>query len=314
MNDAAAASAAYAGPDPADFARALAWVDGAFTSLAQAAVPIRDHGFTRADQTYEVVHVWRGGFFRLDDHLDRFAESCAGFRLTPPLGREALAGLLHDLVRRTGFRFATVWWACTRGAPPLGSRDPARAQNALFATAAPLVPRADAGTIARGIAVRIHPTIRRIPADSVNPRHKNTHWADFTAAEFDARDEGFDLPVLLDRDGFVTEGIGCNLVARIRGELVTPEEGCLVGVSAATMMEIARDLGVAARYGLLHANELRDADEAFVTSTTAGLIPITRVDARTLSNGAPGPVTQALLAEYRRRKDSGWRITPITYD
>jgi branched-chain amino acid aminotransferase len=315
MNDATprAESAAYAGPRPEDFDRALAWCDGQWVPLAEARVPIRDFGFTRADQTYEVVHVWQGGFFRLEDHLDRFAESCAGFRLVPPVDRAGLAALLHALVRRTGLRFATVWWACTRGVAARGSRDPRTARNTLYATATPLVPRADAATMARGIAVGIHPSIRRIPPDSIDPRHKNTHWADFTRAEFDVREAGFDLPVLLDRDGLVTEGIGCNVVAIVNGELVTPAEGCLVGVSAMAMIEIARELGIPARYGLLGADDLRGADEAFVTSTTAGLIPVTRVDARTLGDGAPGPITRRLLAEYRRRKDAGWHITPIDY-
>lgn len=303
----------FLGQADADFSRALAWLDGHWSALATARIPIRDLGFMRADQTYEVVHVWRGGFFRLEDHLDRFAESCAGFRLAPPVDRADLAALLAELVRRTGYRFATVWFACTRGAPPLGSRDPQKARNALYATAAPLVLRADPATMNRGLSVRIHPRIRRIPADSIDPRHKNTHWGDFTRAEYEVRDDGYDLPVLLDRDGFVTEGIGCNVFALVGGELVTPSEGCLEGVSAMTMVEIAQLLGVPARYGLLHADELRGAEEAFITSTTCGLIPVTRVDGHALGDGRPGAVTARLLAEYYRLKDLGWRTTPIAY-
>lgn len=304
----------YTGPAPDDFDRALAYVDGGFVRLDQARIPIRDLGLMRADLTYEVVHVWQGGFFRLEDHFDRFAESLRGFRLDPGLSRPAMAALLSDLVRRTGLRFATVWFACTRGVAGQGSRDPKTARNSFYATATPLTPRADGATMARGLAVRIHPTIRRIPPDSIDPRHKNTHWGDFTRAEFEVRDEGFDLPVLLDREGFVTEGIGCNVVALVDGELVTPDDGCLEGVSAMTMVEIAHDLQLPARYGRLPAEALRGAAEAFVTSTTCGLIPITRIDDRVLSGGRPGPVTLRLLGEYYRRKDSGWRMTKIAYD
>jgi branched-chain amino acid aminotransferase len=319
MNDASAVGAALAvpdflGPAQADFDRALAYEDGQWVRLDRANIPIRDLGFMRADLTYEVVHVWNGGFFRLDDHLDRFTESCRGFRLDPGLTRNGIAELLAELVRRTGYRFATVWFACTRGAPPMGSRDPREARNAFHASAAPLVLRADPATMNRGLAVRIHPKIRRIPPDSIDPRHKNTHWGDFNRAEFEVRDEGFDLPVLLDRDGFVTEGIGCNVIAMVDGALVTPDEGCLEGVSAMTMIELAGALGVPARYARLHADDLRGAEEAFITSTTCGLVPITRVDSRILSGGRPGPVTARLLAEYYRRKDAGWRMTPITYD
>jgi branched-chain amino acid aminotransferase len=319
MNDDSVARSALPVPDflgagQADFDRAIAYQDGQWVRLDQARVPIRDLGFMRADQTYEVVHVWNGGFFRLDDHLDRFTESCRGFRLDPGLTRTGIAALLSELVRRTGYRYATVWFACTRGAPPLGSRDSRQARNSFYASAAPLVLRADPATMNRGLAARIHPTIRRIPPDSVDPRHKNTHWGDFTRAEYEVQDEGFDLPVLLDRDGFVTEGIGCNVIAKVAGQLVTPDEGCLEGVSAMTMVEIATELGIPARYGRLSARELREAEEAFITSTTCGLVPITRVDSRTLSGGRPGPVTAQLLAEYYRRKQAGWRMTPIAYD
>lgn len=319
MNDAGLMGAALSVPDflgaeQADFSKAMAYLDGQWAPFEQARIPLRDFGFLRADLTYDVLHVWNGGFFRLDDHLDRFAASCRGFRLNPGRSREEVAALLAEAVRRTGLRYALVWFACSRGVAPMGSRDPQLAKNAFYIYAVPLMIRGSPAAMQKGLAARIHPRIRRIPPDSIDPKLKNTHWADFTAAEFSARDEGYDFPVLLNRDNFVTEGIGGNVMAVVNGELITPAEGCLEGVSAMTMMEIAQGLGIPARYGLLHADELRDADEAFMTSTSCGLFPITRVDERILANGAPGKVTTALLNEYYRRKDAGWLITPIVYD
>ncbi len=303
----------FLGVEDADYSRAVAYVDGAWAGFDVARIPLRDFGFLRADLTYDVLHAWNGGFFRLDEHLDRFAASCHGFRLNPGRTRDEVAALLAEAVRRTGLRYALVWFACSRGVAPLGSRDPRLARNAFHIYAVPLVLRGSPAAMQKGLAARIHPTIRRIPPDSVDPRLKNTHWADFTAAEFEVRDEGYDLPILLDRAGFVTEGIGCNVFAVVNGALVTPAEGCLQGIAALTMMELAQELGMPARYGDLHADDLRNADEAFMTSTSCGLFPITRVDQRILSNGAPGPVATRLLAEYYRRKDAGWHITPITY-
>lgn len=319
MNDASVLPAGLAVPDflgaeQADFSKAVAYLDGHWVPFDQARIPLRDFGVLRADLTYDVLHVWNGGFFRLDDHLDRFAASCAGFRLNPGHSREQVAALLAEAVRRTGLSYALVWFACTRGVAPMGSRDPQLAKNAFYIYAQPLVIRGSPDGMRKGVAARIHPRIRRIPPDSIDPTLKNTHWADFTRAEFEVRDEGYDLPILQDRDNFVTEGIGCNILAVVDNELVSPTEGCLEGISAMTMMEIAQSLGIPARHGLLHADELRDADEAFMTSTSCGLFPITRVDERVLSNGAPGPVATALLNEYYRRKDAGWLITPIAYD
>lgn len=297
----------------ADWSRALAYVDGQWCALDEARIPIRDYGLMRADLTYEVVHVWRGGFFRLDDHLDRFADSCRGFRLDPGMSRAELAALLHRLVARSGLRDASVWWAVTRGAPPLGSRDPAMARNAVYAYAQPLVPRVDAARMRRGMHAMIHRTVRRIPPDSVNPRHKNTHWADMTVAEFDARDAGFDIAILLDREGNVTETAGANVGAIVEGRLVMPDGGCLGGISAMTMVEIANDLGIPAGFAPIPAEMLADADEAFMTGTTNGLVPITRIDQRILGNSAPGPLTTRIYNEYIRRKNAGWHITPIDY-
>jgi branched-chain amino acid aminotransferase len=303
----------FLGLEDADYSKAIAYVDGAWSPLDQARIPMRDFGFLRSDLTYDVLHVWNGSFFRLDDHLDRFAASCQGFRLDPGRSRAELAALLAEAVSRTGLRYAIVWFACSRGVPPLGSRDPQAARNTFYIYAAPLVLRGSPQAMQRGLAARIHPTIRRIPPDSIDPRLKNTHWADFTSAEYSVRDEGYDLPILLDRDGFVTEGIGCNIFAVVDGTLVTPAQGCLQGIAALTMMELAKELGIPASYGQLPADALRDADEAFMTSTSCGLFPITRVDERILSNGTPGPVATRLLAAYYLRKDTGWHMTPIAY-
>jgi branched-chain amino acid aminotransferase len=295
----------------ADFSRAIAWVDGEICPLLDAKISVRDFGLTHADVTYDVLHTWKGGFFRLDDHMDRFAASLAGWRLDPGLSRGQIVAILADLVRRSGLSDTLVSFYCTRGAPPLGSRDPGLAKASFFAHVQPLVLRGTPEQMRAGLSVQISETTRRIPADSVDPRHKNVHWGDFNRALFDARDAGFQTVLLTDHAGHVTEGPGFNVMALIDGQLIAPDFNVLEGVSCRTMLELAGDLGVPAAYGKLTAEALRDADEAFITSTSCGLFPITRIDSRVLGNGAPGPVTTRLLNTYYRRKDEGWKITPV---
>ncbi len=294
-----------------DFSRALAFVDGAFVPLADARIPVRDFGLMYADMTYDVVHTWRGGFFRLDDHLDRFLTSCAGLRLSPGFGREALAALLAELVSRTGLPDTLVYFACTRGSAPPGVRDPLRATNRFFAYAQPLVLRGQPEEMRRGLHATLETGIRRIPASSVNPVWKNTHWGDFTRALFLARDAGFDTAILLDHAGDVAEGPGFNVVAVTDGGLLAAEAGVLEGISCRTMMEIAAELGIPGRYGRLAPAMLRGAAEAFITSTSCGLFPLTRIDGAAIGTGQPGPVTTRLLNTYYRRKNAGWHITPV---
>jgi branched-chain amino acid aminotransferase len=295
----------------ADFSRAVAWVDGVIGPLSEAKISVRDFGLTHADVTYDVLHTWKGAFFRLDDHMDRFAASLAGMRLDPGLSRGEIVAILADLVRRSELSDTLVSFYCTRGAPPLGSRDPLLATSTFFATVQPLVLRGTPEEMRRGLSVHIDETIHRIPADSVDPRLKNVHWGDFNRALFDARDAGFQTVLLTDHQGNITEGPGFNVMALIDGALVTPDSNVLEGVSCRTMLELAHLIGVPARYGKLSPDALRDADEAFITSTSCGLFPVTRIDNRILGNGAPGPVTTRLLNTYYRKKNEGWKLTPV---
>ena len=88
-------------PIPAPSA-GVAYVDGRFVPVGEARVPILDWGFLRSDATYDVVHVWKGRFFRLDDHLDRFFRGMARLRLDPGLEREEIRTVLMECVRRSG--------------------------------------------------------------------------------------------------------------------------------------------------------------------------------------------------------------------
>lgn len=296
----------------ADFRRAIGFVEGRIVPLAEAKLSVRDLGLMYADMTYDVVHSWRGGFFRLDDHLDRFMSSCAGLRLDPGYSREGLRRLLGHLLRASGLPDTLVYFACTRGIAVPGTRDPTRHINGFFATVTPLILRGQPEEMARGYHAAIVRDVARIPAASVNPHWKNSHWGDFTRATFAAKDAGADVPILLATDGNVAEAPGFNVAALLDGELLSPDRGVLRGVSCRAMFEIARDLGIPARYGPLPPEALARADEVFLTATSCGLFPVTRIDGKPIGAGVPGPVTVRLLNTYYERKNAGWCITPAS--
>ncbi|WP_372619738.1 aminotransferase class IV [Falsiroseomonas sp.] len=299
----------------ADFSQALAFVDGQVVPLGEARIPVRDLGLMYADMTYDVVHSWKGGFFRLEDHLDRFLASCAGLRLDPGMTREQLRRLLAGLLRRSLLPDTLVYFACTRGTAVPGTRDPAK-HNAhrFFATVTPLILRGQPEEMRRGLHAMIVRGVPRIAADSVNPHWKNTHWGDFHRGTFAAKDAGYDVAVLLGPDGAVAEAPGFNVVAVLDGGLVSPEANVLPGISCRTMFEIACDLGIPARYGRLMPEDLARAEEVFLTATSCGLFPVTRLDGAKVGRGAhagvPGPITTRLLNTYYDRKNAGWHITP----
>jgi branched-chain amino acid aminotransferase len=297
----------------ADFSRAVGFVNGEFGKLEDARISVRDFGLTHADMTYDVLHVWKRRYFRLEDHLDRFEASMKGFRLQSPYDRATIVAIMNESMGRLGLDEALIYFACTRGVAPLGSRDMRKAKPSFFMTTSPLVLRGSRAEMQRGLHMHVAETVKRIPADSVNPVWKNVHWGDLTRAQHEAWDRGRDAVVLPGHDGFLTEGIGYNVMAVIDGRIVTPDSGALEGVSAKTMLELAAMLGVPATRGKITAEQLRNADEAFITSTSCGLFPVTRIDDRHVSNGAPGPVTTKLLNLYYERKDAGWHGTQVDY-
>lgn len=313
MGTAGHGSSDGAGPAPAPVEEAgVAFCDGRYVPVGEARISVLDWGFARSDTTYDVVHVWKGRFFRLEDHLDRFERSCRLMRLDPGLDREALREVLMECVRRSGLRDAYVKLACTRGQPAPGSRDPRTCRNTFFAFAVPFVWIFPPERQERGIHL-ILSSIPRIPPASVDPTAKNFHWGDLNRGLYEAQERGGDTVALADLDGNVSEGPGFN-VFRVRdGRVTTPAGTVLEGVTRRTVEELCGELGVGFAYGTVAAESLREADEAFLSSTAGGVIPVTRIDDRILSNGAPGPITTRIRDLYWRRHDEGWRGTPVDY-
>jgi len=277
-----------------------AYVDGEYIAPEDAKISIFDWGFLHSDATYDVAHVWQGKFFRLGDHLDRFEASCAALRLDPGADRERMREVMHECVRRAGLRDAYVELLCTRGRPAPGSRDPRTCTNRFMAFAIPFVWIADPDKQKRGINLIVG-TPQRIPAGSVDPRIKNYHWLDFVMGLFEAYERGGETVVLTDGAGHVTEGPGFNVFAVFGRAIVTPAAGVLEGVTRRTMIELSRREGFDVQVRELGVDELRRADEVFLSSTGGGAIAVAQLDGVSIGGRAAGefgPVTQRMQAAY----------------
>ncbi|WP_395703621.1 aminotransferase class IV [Aquabacterium sp.] len=277
-----------------------AFVDGVFVPPEDAKISIFDWGFLHSDATYDVAHVWQGRFFRLEDHLDRFEASCRALRLDPGLSRERMREVMHECVRRAGLRDAYVELLCTRGRPAPGSRDPRTCTNRFMAFAIPFVWIADPEKQRRGVDLVVG-TPARIPASSVDPRVKNYHWLDFVMGLFEAYERGGETVVLTDGAGHVTEGPGFNVFAVFGRQVVTPSAGVLEGITRRTLIELAQREGLEVQLRELGVDELRRADEVFLSSTGGGAIAVHALDGVAIQGrraGDIGPVTARLQAAY----------------
>jgi branched-chain amino acid aminotransferase len=291
----------------------VAYADGRFCDIADAKISVLDWGFLRSDATYDVVHVWDGRFFRLDAHLDRFLASVEGLRMHLPVDRAQLQDILTECVRRSGLREAFVEMVCTRGMSPTFSRDPREAVNRFIAFAIPFSWILRPEQRDRGLNLAIS-NVQRIAPEAVDPTIKNYHWLDLVRGLFDAYDRGAENVVLVDSAGNVTEGPGFNLFMVRDGRVVTPPRGVLHGITRRTALELCAELGVPTDQVLLSTDAVRAAEEVFITSTSGGIMPVTRIDDRPVGDGRPGPITQRLIALYwDKHRDPDWSRA-IDYD
>ncbi|QND62401.1 branched-chain amino acid transferase (plasmid) [Mesorhizobium huakuii] len=290
----------------------IAFIDGSYVPIAEARIPILDRGFVRSDATYDVAHVWNGRFFRLRDHMARFNASMRGLRMTLPLDDAQIEGILTECVSRSGLRDAYVQMTCTRGVPPKGTRDPRLCENRFYAFAQPFVWLANEEQRGRGLSMIIS-DIRRIPAESIDPRIKNFHWLDLTMGIFEAYDRGATVVVLSDTEGNVTEGPGFNIFIVKDGALATPDSGVFEGMTRRCVVELSREIGIPCDLRMVTAAQVRDADEVFITSTAGGIMPVTTIDARPVSQASVGGITTKLRDLYWERHRTTWLGEPIIY-
>ena len=303
------------GPFAPGFEQGAVFVVDEIRPLAEANVPLTDLGFMRADAVYDVVTVSRGQFFKLQAHQKRFARSCERMRLTNPYTMEEEAKILNDLVLASGLKDAYVWWCVTRGANPTLAADRLQAdkfQNGFYAFVIPYVWIKGDTERSAGINIKISEEYIRIPRNSVDPRAKNFCSLDLAMSLFEAGDDGADWSVLTDGNGALTEAPGCNIFIVKDGVVSTPDLGCLEGVTRETALELAKETGRGVQTRRVLARELEEADEAFMTSSAGGIMPIARVNGKALRNAGAGPITSELHNLYWTKRWSGWHATPVS--
>ncbi|WP_246518869.1 aminotransferase class IV [Ancylobacter lacus] len=227
-----------------DYSKGAAYVNGTYVPISEAKIPVGDWGFTHSDVTYDVVHVTDGGFFRLEDHLDRFHRSLEGYRLDPGVTRDEMRIILGKVVALSGLKDAFVAMLSTRGIPRVyGSRDPADCDNTFIAYAVPWVDVIKPDVQERGAHLLVA-QVPRISQNSLDPTLKNYMWRDFTRGMFEAKDKGFDTAILLDSDGYLTEGAGFNVFIVKDNKVITPDRGALRGITRLSVLDLCPELGL----------------------------------------------------------------------
>ena len=293
------------------FPPGIAYMDGTYVPISEAKISVLDWGFLRSDATYDVVHVWQGRFFRLDHHIDRFLASIDKLYLNLPFERDRLIEILRECVTRSGLENAYVEMVLTRGISPTFNRDPRDAVNTFIAFAIPFGWIANEEQRRRGLRLHVA-SIPRIPPSSVDPTVKNYHWLDFVNSMYEAYDAGSENVILTDGQGNATEGPGFNIFAVKDGHLRTPENGVLKGITRQTALDLCAELSFPVKQAPLPVNDLKNADEVFITSTAGGIMPVCEIDNQKIADGEPGAITNKLITLYwEKHLDPDW-TTPVS--
>jgi branched-chain amino acid aminotransferase len=286
----------------------MTYINGQFVPADQASLPLLDAGFWQGINTFETLSARRGYIFKLDAHVARFFRSLHALRLEIPFSRQEFGELIVETVRRSGLADSYVQTIATRGLRselPLTEWQPTVIVNAIpyFEIVGPEV-------AARGLKIRIS-SVRNVPVQSVDAKIKTFNRLHSYLARLEAFDAGADDAVLLDLDGYVTEGRGANIFIVRHGRLYTPPEGLLEGITRETVFELADAEGVPASEERLTPYDLYNADEVFYSTTAGGIMPIVEVDRRTIGDGRPGPLTLRLRDAYWTAHVGGPQATPI---
>ncbi|MCI0429092.1 MAG: aminotransferase class IV [Rhodospirillales bacterium] len=294
--------------DPGRYPQGVAYMDGQYLPISEAKISVLDWGFLHSDATYDTAHVWKGRFFRLDLHLDRFLAGVEKLRMRLPFGRAGIAEVLLNCAALSGLRDAYVEMICTRGSSASFSRDPREAENRFIAFAVPYGSVANEEQRRTGLNIAISDVVR-IPPRSIDPSIKNYHWLDLVRGLFEAYDRNADTALILDLNGNVAEGPGFNVFAVKDGRLKTPVTGVLPGITRRTVLDLSAELGIPASAADLAVAELRVADEVFITSTAGGIMAVTRIDGKPVADGRIGPITRRLAELYwKKHEDPAWSV------
>jgi branched-chain amino acid aminotransferase len=286
----------------------MTYINGEFIPADRASLPLMDAGFWLGINVFDVLSVRQGVIFKLEAHVNRFYRALHAVRIEIPFTREAFGELIVETVRRSDLADSYIQTIATRGMRgdgPISTWPPTLIVNALpyFEIVAPDV-------AAQGLRVRIA-SVRNVPIQSVDAKIKTFNRLHSYLARLEALDAGADDAIMLDLEGYVTEGRGANVFIVRGGRLYTPPEGLLEGITRETVFELATADGLPASEERLTPYDLYNADEVFYCTTAGGIMPIVEVDRRQIGNGKPGTVTERLREAYWTAHVSGPYATPI---
>jgi branched-chain amino acid aminotransferase len=284
-------------------------VNGRVYDEQHAVISVFDHGFLYGEGVYETLRTFNGRPFLFDRHMQRLRNSAGMLTLPVPIADAEMESRCRETMKAAGLgdgphNESYIRILLTRGVGDL-SYDPAGcpAPSIVVIVKPQIDPPASA--YEQGLTLAIVSIVRNHPG-TVNPLIKSNNLLNNALGMQEAFRRGADEGVMRNFRGELAECTTSNLFIVKKGEALTPplDAGLLPGITRAFLFEVGREAGIPVREAVLRDDDLINADEAFFTSTTRGVMPATRVDDHLIGSGAPGPITRALRLAYEKRARS----------
>lgn len=277
------------------------YLDGKFVDSSEAKVSVFDHGLLYGDGVFEGIRLYGGNVFRLEEHLERLEYSAKALMLELPLTRAELREVTCETCRQNGLTDAYIRLVVTRGVGDLGLAPWLCPKPTIFVIASKisLYPQEHYDN---GLAIVTVPT-RRISPAALPPTIKSLNYLNNILGKIEARQFGALEAIMLNEQGYVAECTADNVFIVHKGAILTPgaSQGALKGITRETVIDIAQEIGVPLRETDMTRYDIWCADECFLTGSGAEVIPVSKLDGRVIGTGKPGPITQRVLAAFRRR-------------
>jgi branched-chain amino acid aminotransferase len=278
------------------------WMDGEYVDWDQATVHVLTPSLHYGWGVFEGIRAYDTtlgtAVFRLTDHMRRLFRSAKIYHMEPPVSLEGAIKVTKDLVAMNGVRACYIRPLVYLGYGEIGL-NPLNSPVSMAIACWPWGAYLGEEAFERGVRVKIS-SWRRLDPNIIPPAAKATgQYLNSSLAKAEALKAGYDEGILLNPNGYVTDGSGENVFVVREGTLLTPPlaAGCLAGITRASIMRIAEDEGMPVRETDLVRTELYLSDEAFFTGTAAEVVPIREVDDRVL--GDPGPITRRVQEVFQ---------------
>ncbi|MDP8266310.1 MAG: branched-chain-amino-acid transaminase [Candidatus Aceula meridiana] len=273
------------------------YLNGKLVDKSQAKVSVFDHGYLYGDGVFEGIRSYKRNVFKLKEHIDRLYETAHTMMMNIPLDKKQMTQAIVQTLKANQLSDAYIRVVVSRGEGDLGL-DPrkckGKANVVIITDKIVLYPKE---LYQNGMDIITVPTTRNL-AEALNPQLKSLNYLNNIFAKIEAANSGYAEALMLDAQGYVAECTGDNIFILKNGELVTPPNACLRGITRNAVMALAKKDKIATNEKLTTRHEVYTADECFLTGTAAEIIPIVKVDGRLIANGKPGKATLKLIKAF----------------